>query len=122
MPSTPPPDSPPAPAPATDTPDWPVWIAPAAVGTGLAMGVLLSSLVALIGHAAGSSLSNPTPAVNLIGDLVFDLGFVGVAIYFAALQGRPRPSDFGYRAVNPVLATGVVVAAGIGYYVVSAVY
>lgn len=122
MPSIPPPSQAQPPVQPADGPRWPLWVAPAAVAAGLGMGVVLSSLVALIGHAAGSSLSNPTPAVNLVGDLVFDLGFVGVAIYFAALQGRPRPTDFGYRAVNPILATGVVVAAGIGYYVVSAVY
>jgi membrane protease YdiL (CAAX protease family) len=122
MPSIPPPDPPPAAAPAADNPDWPLWIAPAAVGTGLALGVVLSSLVALVGHAAGSSLSNPTPAVNIAGDFVFDLGFVGTAIYFAALRGRPRPRDFGYKRVSPALAAGVVLAAGVGYYVLSAVY
>src|SRR5581483_4083875 len=79
-----------------------------------------SVVVAGIGAAAGSGKS--TPAVNLVSDLVFDVGFVVTALYFASLRRRPRPEDFGYRRVALALGVGACLAGGIGYYVVTAVY
>jgi uncharacterized protein len=99
-----------------------VWMAPAAVAAGLAGGVFATSIVAVVGHSAGSSLSHPTPAVSLIGDLVFDLAFVASALYFAALRGRPRPSDFGFRRVSLKRAAGAVALAAIAYYVLTGIY
>jgi membrane protease YdiL (CAAX protease family) len=139
MPSIPPPRAtspestpPPAPDPAPDlAPDasahrrerdvpWPLWSAPAAVLTGLVVGVFGSVLVAAVAAAAGSSTS--TPAVNLIGDLVFDVAFVVTALYFASIRGRPRPQDFGFRRIALLLGVGAVVIAGIGYLLVTAAY
>jgi len=132
MSSVPPPRvTPPPPAPPTpDLPDapaerdahvpWPLWTAPVAVLTGLVVGVFGSVVVAGIGAAAGSSKN--TPAVNLISDLVFDVGFVVTALYFASLRRRPRPEDFGYRRVKLALGVGACLAGGIGYYIVTAVY
>jgi hypothetical protein len=104
----------------SDEPPWPAWTAPAAVLVGLVVGVIGTVVVAGIGAAAGSS--ETTPAVTLIGDVVFDLGFVVTALYFAQLKGRPRPADFGYRRVAWALGIGAFLAAGVGYYVVTAVY
>src|ERR1700729_1433246 len=122
-----PPVSDPAPALAqgpdrSDEPPWPVWTAPAAILVGLVVGVLASVVVAGIGRAAGST--STTPAVTLISDVVFDLGFVVTALYFAASSGgrRPRPSDFGYRRISLWLGVGAFFAAGAGYLIVSAVY
>jgi membrane protease YdiL (CAAX protease family) len=106
-----------------DEPPWPVWIAPAAVAVGFALGIVASSIVALVGHSAGSSLSHPTPAVSLIGDLVFDLSFVVAALYFAGQSsGRPRARDFGFRNVPAPVAIGAILAAALAYYVLTAVY
>ena len=69
----------------SDEPPWPVWTAPAAVLVGLVVGVLGSVVVAGIGAAAGST--STTPAVSLISDVVFDLGFVATALYFASTTG-----------------------------------
>jgi membrane protease YdiL (CAAX protease family) len=124
---TPPPAVPPTPP---DPPDpslerdrevpWPLWTAPVAVLTGLVVGVFGSVVVAGIGAAAGSSKNSP--AVNLISDLVFDVGFVITALYFASLSRRPRPQDFGYRRIALSLGVGACLAGGIGYYIVTAVY
>jgi uncharacterized protein len=131
MPSTPPPEAvyqPAPPQPPEDRqpqdrdPGWPLWIAPAAVAAGLLAGVILASIVEAIGGAAGSSVAHPTTAVSLVADLVFDLAFVAAALYFAALRGRPRPADFGYRRVSPVRGIAAVVIAAIAYYVLTAVY
>lgn len=128
MPSIPPPQvsSPdPAPLPArepdhSDEVPWPIWTVPAAFGLGLVVGVLTTAAVAGIGQATGSG-SN-TPAINIIGDVVFDLSFVGAAIWLAWTTGRPRPADFGYRRIPPALAIGAFFAAGVSYYVLTALY
>lgn len=105
-----------------DEPPWRVWSAPAAIAAGFAAGIVTSSLVAVIGQPAGSSLSHPTPAVALIGDLLFDLCFVGAALYFAGLHNPLRARDFGFRRVSARMGFLAVVAAGVGYYVLTAVY
>jgi uncharacterized protein len=97
-----------------------MWTAPVAVLTGLVVGVFGSVVVAGIGTAAGSSKNSP--AVNLVSDLVFDVGFVVTALYFASLTRRPRPADFGYRRIAWSLGIGACLAGGIGYYIVTAVY
>jgi uncharacterized protein len=97
-------------------------MAPAAVAAGLAGGVFASSVVAVVGHSAGSSLSHPTPAVSLTGDLVFDLAFVAAALYFSAVRGRPRASDFGFRRVSLKRAAAAVAAAAVAYYVLTGIY
>ncbi len=118
------PEAPPSPDPpdADDGPGWRLWMAPAAVATGFAGGIFLSSLAAVVGHAAGSSLQHPTPAVNIVGDFVFDLSFVAAALYFTAIHGRPRPRDFGFCRVPLLLGVGAVVAAGVSYYVLTGIY
>jgi membrane protease YdiL (CAAX protease family) len=121
MSSVPPPE-PAAPAPPSDIPPWRVWTAPAAIGMGLVVGLFASVFVGIAARASGSSITNPTPAVTLISDFLFDAGLVGVALYLATLHGRPRPSDFGYRKVAPGFAIGAFFAAGLGYYALSAGY
>jgi uncharacterized protein len=133
MPSVPPPQMTssglaPVPVPAperspdrSDEPPWPIWTAPAAVLVGLVVGVLGSVVVAGIGAAAGST--HTTPAVSLISDVVFDLGFVVTALYFACANGRrPRPADFGYRRVALSVGIGAFLLAGLGYFIVTTIY
>ena len=125
MESVPPPstDEPPAAgARLDDEPPWPAWTAPAAVAAGFVLGFVGAVCVALFGAVGGASLNHPTPAVSLISDLVFDLAFVAAALYFSRLRSRPRPADFGFRPVRPLVAVGWVLLAGIGYYVVTAIY
>jgi membrane protease YdiL (CAAX protease family) len=133
--SSAPPPSPPSPAPpseavdgpaplpvATDRPPLRLWSAPAAIVLGLALGVTATIVVEVVATVGGSSLSHPTPAVTIIGDVAFDLSFVAAALYFASLHGRPRASDFGYRRVSLRLAVKAFVLAAISYYVLTAVY
>ena len=105
-----------------DEPRWQLWMAPAALVSGLAGGVFAASIVAVVGHSAGSNLSHPSPAVSLTGDLVFDLAFVASALYFSAVRGRPKASDFGFVRVAPRRAVGAILAAGLSYYVLTAIY
>jgi uncharacterized protein len=110
-----------APAPADDS-GWAVWMAPAAVALGLGLGLISTIIIEIIGHAGGSSLTHPSPAVSLVADLFFDLSFVVAALYFARMRGPLRPSDFGFRRTPLGLGAGVMIAGGLGYYVVTYVY
>ena len=97
-------------------------MAPLGILIGFALGIFATILVELIGSSGGSSLSNPSPAVSIAGDIVFDLGFVLAALYVVNLARRPRASDFGYRRISPALGVGAFVAAAIGFFVVTLVY
>jgi uncharacterized protein len=123
-PQPPPPEDEPAADPRrADEPPWPVWAAPAAIAIGFGFGIIVSIIVGVVAQAGGSSLTNPTPAVSLISDFLFDAAFVGAALYLARVQGgRVSPRDFGFRRVRVSVAAGAVVAAAVGYYVISAVY
>ncbi|HWF72032.1 MAG TPA: hypothetical protein VG186_01735, partial [Solirubrobacteraceae bacterium] len=73
------------------------WAAPAAIALGLTLGSIGDIIVTIIGAAGGANVSHPGPAVNIAGDIVFDLGFVAAAIYIARLIGWADPSGFGFR-------------------------
>jgi membrane protease YdiL (CAAX protease family) len=97
-------------------------MAPAAIALGFAFGLVGTALVAIVAAGAGGArLAHPTPAVSLLEDLVFDLSFVGAALYLAS-RGRLRLSEFGFRRVRLGRAAGAVVLAAIGYYVLTALY
>src|SRR5579859_3747011 len=106
----------------SDIPPWPAWTAPAAIGTGFGLGIIVSVIVGIVANVGGSSLAHPTPAVSLISDLLFDAAFVAAALYFARLSVRVRPSDFGFRAVRWGTAVTGVIAAALSYYVITAIY
>jgi membrane protease YdiL (CAAX protease family) len=132
MPSIPPPQMAPQPPQpelerqppglADDWPPWPTWSAPAAVALGFALGIFATVLVAVVAQIGGSSIGHPSPAVSIVGDVVFDLAFVAAALYFAFLRARPRPADFGFRRPPLRLAVKAFLAAGVGYYVLTAAY
>jgi hypothetical protein len=105
-----------------DAPSWPLWTAPAAIALGFGIGIFLSLIVAGIGAAGGSSLANPSPAVALVSSLVFDLGFVGAAIFFSGVRGRPRPAEFGFRRVSFGKAIVALIVTAISYYALTAAY
>jgi membrane protease YdiL (CAAX protease family) len=130
MTSTPPPDAalprhtgaPRQPERGPDEPPWRIWMAPAAVLLGLVVGQVAVIIVEIVGHTAGSSLTNPTPAVSIISDVVVDLAFVAAAVYFASLHQRATPADFGFRRISWRLGVAAFVIAGIAYYTVTALY
>jgi membrane protease YdiL (CAAX protease family) len=131
---TPPPHETPAPAaesappersrlgPLVEHPPWPLWTAPAALVIGLMFGALGTILVDIVAHAGGSSISHPSPAANIIADIVFDLGFVAAALWLTGWKATPRPADFGYRRVHIRTAVQAIVLAALGYYGLTALY
>jgi membrane protease YdiL (CAAX protease family) len=105
-----------------DLPPWPLWVVPASIVLGFIGGQLGILLVDIAGSIAGASISHPTPAMAIGGSIVFDLGFLGAAIWLASLSGHTRPADFGFRRVNWRAAVSSVAAAAAGYYILTAVY
>jgi membrane protease YdiL (CAAX protease family) len=103
-------------------------MAPAAVIIGLAAGLIVTFIVQGVGHAFGSPINTPTPAVELVSDYLFDLCFVGAALYLAVLrrgvmgQDVTRASEFGYRRIPWRVGVAAVVIAAGAYYAVSYVY
>ena len=102
---------------ADQVPQWPLWFAPGAIVLGFGLGLVATIVVQVAGHTPSGSKT--TVAESLIGNVVFDLGFVGAAIYFASLRGRPRPADFGFSRVPAWWAALGVVVTGAGYYLLS---
>src|SRR5438270_1591124 len=114
-----------APEPASDRDEvpWPVWTAPAGVVLGLVLGVLAGVLVDAFAQAGGARPGHPGPAATIAADILFDIGFVAAALYLASRGGRAvRAADFGFRRISVALGIGAFFAAGIGYYVITAVY
>ena len=122
--TTPPPlpaaAAPAPPAREVDLPPWRPWTAPLGVILGLGLGVVATILVDLV--AGGSDVGHPSPAVTILGDIVFDLAFVAAALWLASRDGRLRAADFGFRRARPRGAVRAVVLAVVGYYGLTAVY
>ncbi|HEX7298348.1 MAG TPA: CPBP family intramembrane glutamic endopeptidase [Solirubrobacteraceae bacterium] len=103
-------------------PGWRPWTA--WVGLVAAFGAaLVAALVIGVGGAiAGSSFSDPTPAVNIVATMAQDVCLVAAALLFAGLAGRPRPVDFGLRPTHPWRALGWMVLAFAAFFVFTAVW
>ncbi len=114
--------APPAPPPDDDRPPWPLWIAPAGVVLGFMLATFGTIIVDVVAHARGASLSNPGPAASIISDIVFDLCFVGAALWLTTWQRSVRAADFGYRRIPLFTGVAAVVVGAIGYYGVTAIY
>lgn len=122
MPNAPSTPAAPRPSSAPDVPPWRAWTAPGGLALGFAFGGLATIFVDIIAQAGGSSLKHPPPAVSIVGDVVFDLGFVVAALYLASLKGFPGTAAFGFRRVGVWLGVRTAVIAALSYYVLTAVY
>jgi membrane protease YdiL (CAAX protease family) len=105
-----------------ELPGWPLWIAPAGIVIGFVLAAFGSVMVDVVAHIFGSSLNHPAPAANIASDIVFDLCFVGTAIWLTGWQGRPRLRDFGYRFTRVRSGVAAVLLGALGYYGVTAIY
>jgi len=99
-----------------------LWRAPAAVVTGFLLGLLATLMVEVVGHAFGSSLTHPSPAVLLVGNYVFDLAFVLAALYFSRPGRAPDPGELGFRRTRLSRAAAAFALGAIAYYLGSLAY
>jgi membrane protease YdiL (CAAX protease family) len=108
--------------PREDVPPWRLWAAPVAIVVGFLLAEMLTLIVYGVGASQGASTTNPTPAMEIVGSIVFDFGFIAAAVLIAQFAGGARPRAFGFRRVRVRTAVIAVIAAAIVYYVVTAVY
>jgi membrane protease YdiL (CAAX protease family) len=95
---------------------------PAALALGLVLALLATSVVDAVASAGGGSFINPGTIATIIGDVVFDLCFVGAALWLSLSRGHASLEDFGFRRLRPSTAVAAVVVAAILYYGVTALY
>ena len=105
-----------------DLPPWPLWVVPASILLGFVGGQVGVVAVDIAGSIAGASVSHPTPAMEIGGSIVFDLGFLGAALWLASVTGHAKPVDFGFRRASWRVGITSVIAAALGYYGLTAVY
>jgi hypothetical protein len=105
-----------------DTPPWRLWAAPVAIVVGFLLAELFTLIVYGIGASQGASVSNPTPAMEIWGSIVFDLGFILAAVLMAQFAGGVRAAWFGFRRVRLRTAVATVLIAAVIYYVLTDVY
>ena len=105
-----------------DIPPWKLWAAPVAIVVGFLLAELFTLIVYGIGSSQGASVSNPTPAMEIVGSIVFDLGFILAALLMAQFAGGARAVYFGFRRVHLRTAVIAVVGAAVVYYVLTDIY
>jgi membrane protease YdiL (CAAX protease family) len=105
-----------------DVPPWKLWAAPIAIVCGFLLAELLVTIVYGIGAANGASTSHPTPAMEIVGSVMFDVGFIAAAVVIAYFAGGARPGMFGFRRVRWRTAVVSLVVAAIAYYGLGAIY
>lgn len=99
-----------------------LWLAPAGILLGFALGAVGTAVVDGVAAANGGSVAHPGPVASIVGDIVFDLCFVVAAVALVAGRGRLRDFGFGYRRIRWVTGAQAVVLAAVVYYGLSAVY
>jgi hypothetical protein len=104
--------------------DWNPWYGPLALVIGFVASIISGVVVLVIGHAAGSSLNNPTPAVTDVGTAVEEVGFVLTAVWIASWGVRPRPAQFGLLRprIYWVKAAACVPVAYVAFLLLSALW
>ncbi len=105
-----------------DIPPWRLWAAPAAIVVGFLLAELLTLIVYGIGASQGGSVAHPSPAMEIVGSIVFDVGFIVAAVLIAHFAGGADGGYFGLRRVRWRTAVLTVVAAAVLYYVLTGVY
>lgn len=105
-----------------DRPPWKLWAAPVAIVAGFVLAEILTTIVYGIGASGGASTSHPTPAMEIVGSVVFDVGFIAAALVIARLAGGGGLAAFGFRRVRWRTAIVAIVLAAIAYYVITDVY
>ncbi|MDP9346401.1 MAG: CPBP family intramembrane metalloprotease [Actinomycetota bacterium] len=111
------PDDPPGPGRgALDDPGWRPVTSLFALLAGFGGAIFGAIVVGLVAGLLGASLTDPPPAVSIIGTVVQDVCLVASALFFARLAARPRPSHFGLRAARTWPAVGWAALAYAGFY------
>jgi membrane protease YdiL (CAAX protease family) len=100
-----------------------VWYGPAAILVAASiMIVFLGPLLLLIRALAGVKSGASVPELTIAETVLTDLVIVGSAVAVAALSGRPRLRDFGFRATALWPAVGFAVLGMAAYLAFAGLY
>jgi CAAX protease family protein len=108
--------------PRPERPRWKPWMALAALVAAFGGALFGALVIGVIGSAAGSSFTDPSPAVSISSTIVQDLSFIGAALLFANISARPLPDQFGLRATRFWPAVGWMAAAFAAFYAFTLVW
>jgi membrane protease YdiL (CAAX protease family) len=108
--------------PRPESPRWKPWTAWAALVAAFGGALMGALIIGVIGSAAGSSFTDPSPAVSISATIVQDLSFIGAALLFANISARPLPEQFGLRPTRFWPAVGWIAVAFAAFYVVTLVW
>jgi membrane protease YdiL (CAAX protease family) len=108
--------------PRPESPRWKPWMAWAALVAAFAGALVGALVIGVIGVAAGSSFTDPSPAVSDVALIVQDLSFIGAALLFANISSRPLPEQFGLRPTRFWPAVGWMAAAFAAFYAFTLVW
>jgi membrane protease YdiL (CAAX protease family) len=103
-------------------PRWPLWLPLAALGAGLAAGLVMVGVLGGILSAAGVNTSGKSPGITVAGTLIIDVAVVAASVLLAGVVTRPRPWQFGLRGGSLGFTAKI---AGIGvaaYFMFDLVY
>jgi membrane protease YdiL (CAAX protease family) len=112
---------------AEETPDWPPWMAPAALVGGWLVGNLAALVVVIPAAAFGVSISSSHPpgGIEIAGTVVLEATFVLAAVLFARMGGRVvRSWQFGLRPPRMVWrrVSGLILLLLVAFIVLSAIW
>src|SRR5204862_7347940 len=79
-------------------------------------------LIAVAAAAAGYSLDDPPPGVNIAGTCAQDLAMIVAALFFAHMAWRPRGADFGLLRTPTGKAVGAMIAVWVAFIGFSVVW
>ena len=87
-------------------PGWKAWMAFAALVAGFAAAIIAAIFLGLFASIFGSSLSDPSPSVNILSTVLQGACLIGSAYLFARFAGHSKPWDFGLRPTRLLPAVG----------------
>jgi len=108
--------------PRPESPRWKAWMAWAALVAAFGGALMGALIIGVIGSAAGSSFTDPSPAVSISATIVQDLSFIGAALLFANISARPLPEQFGLRPTRFWPAVGWMAATFAAFYAFTLVW
>jgi membrane protease YdiL (CAAX protease family) len=121
-----PPDPPELPEGAQREPRWPAWYGPAAFGSAIVAGIVISGIVGLLvgvfGGFSEGDLDESAPLVTILGTLVVDTILIAAAVLFASFKLKPKAWHFGLRRTRFWPAVGWSALGIFVFYVLAGAY
>jgi membrane protease YdiL (CAAX protease family) len=104
------------------TPRWPAWYGLAALGLSLVIAVFAGAILVTIIKAAGATVTDNSPGLNIGATLIQDGVLVGCAVWLAAHTAPPHAWQFGLRGTSLWRGIKWAGAALLLYFVFQLIY